>query len=262
MIRFWKHILPFVAAIVLASCSKHEVEVIPRSKMADIYMEMFMTDQWITSTPGMRMIADTSLVYEPILEKYGYDKLDYMHSVDFYMHDPERFSRILRVCVDKLDKRIKHLRKMQRQQELEAEAAKKLEKFLESFQTEYTFEEYFPYMADEPYVHYYDSLTFEPDSMLVYRLVPIERADTLYDRLEMIIVSDSLSLRDTIQALDPPASDTLDLDDPDTVQVLKQEAPEHAIDTTVVERTVKRLPDSDERKPKKLTDNMIWQQKE
>ena len=117
-------------------------------------------------------------------------------------------------------------------------------------------------MADEPYVHYYDSLTFEPDSMLVYRLVPIERADTLYDRLEMIIVSDSLSLRDTIQALDPPASDTLDLDDPDNVQVQKKEAPEYAIDTTVVERTVKRLPESDERKPKKLTDNMIWQQKE
>ena len=98
--------------------------------------------------------------------------------------------------------------------------------------------------------------------MLVYRLVPIERADTLYDRLEMIIVSDSLSLRDTIQAFDPPASDTLDLDDPDTVQVQKKEVPAHEIDTTVVERTVRRLPDSDERKPKKLTDNMIWQQKE
>ena len=93
MIRFWKHILPLVAAVIFASCSKDEAEVIPRSKMADIYMEMFMTDQWIASTPGMRMIADTSLVYEPILEKYGYDKMDYMHSVDFYMHDPERFSR-------------------------------------------------------------------------------------------------------------------------------------------------------------------------
>ena len=53
------------------SCRKDEAEVIPRSKMAEIYAEMLVTDQWITTTPGIRMIADTSLVYEPILEKYG-----------------------------------------------------------------------------------------------------------------------------------------------------------------------------------------------
>ena len=218
--------------------------MIPRAKMADIYVEMFMTDQWITSTPRMKSIADTSLVYEPILEKYGYDKMDYMHSVDYYMHDPERFSRILRVCVDKLDKRIRTLRKLQRQQELEAEAAKKFEAFLESFKTNYTFDEYFPYLADEPYVHYYDSLTFEPDTLLVYRLVPIERTDTLYDRLQMIIVSDSLDVCDTVPVLDS----------------LKADAPQlEKIDTA---RTVRRLPDSDEPKPKKLNTNMIWQQKE
>ena len=57
-------------------------------------------------------------------------------------------------------------------------------------------------MGDEPYVHYYDSLTFETDSLKVYRLVAIERADTLYDRLEMIIRSDSLSVCDTVPVLD------------------------------------------------------------
>ena len=192
MTRLWKHILPLIAAVLFTSCSKHEVEVIPRSKMADIYMEMFMTDQWISSTPSMRVVADTSLVYEPILAKYGYDKLDYIYSVDYYMNDPERFARILRSCVDKLDKRIRHLNKLKRQQELEAEAAKKFEQFLDSYKTDYEFDEYFPYLGDEPYVHYYDSLAFEPDSLLVYRLMPIETADTLYDRLEMIVRTDSL----------------------------------------------------------------------
>lgn len=257
MIRFWKHILPLVAAVIFASCSKDEAEVIPRGKMADIYMEMFMTDQWIASTPGMRMIADTSLVYEPILEKYGYNKMDYMHSVDFYMHDPERFSRILRSCVEKLDKRIKHLKKLQKQQELEAEAAKKLEKFLESFQTEYTFEDYFPYLADEPYVHYYDSLTFEPDSMLVYRLVPIERADTLYDRLEMIIRTDSLNVCDSV-----PVTDSLKLDDLsekiDSAEVKKTPSLKNIKDRKVVMPVVKdTMP-----KRKNLNTDMIWQQKE
>lgn len=257
MTRLWKHILPLIAAVLFTSCSKHEVEVIPRSKMADIYMEMFMTDQWIASTPGMRMIADTSLVYEPILEKYGYDKMDYMHSVDFYMHDPERFSRILRSCVEKLDKRIKHLMKLQKQQELEAQAAKKLEEFLESFQTEYTFEEYFPYLADEPYVHYYDSLTFEPDSMFIYRLVPIERADTLYDRLEMIIRADSLGVCDSV-----PVMDSLNRDDQpekiDSAEVKVTPSLKDIKDRKVV------MPIARDTMPKRknLNTDMIWQQKE
>ena len=201
MMKLWKYILPLMAVVVFASCSsKDEAEVIPRNKLADIYAEMFMLDQWISDTPGMRLIADTSLVYQPILEKYGYDKLDYIHSVDFYMNDPERFARILRVTMDKLDKRTADLQKLLQQQQLEAEAARKLERFKQ----DYSFDEYFPYMADEPYVHYYDSLTVETDSFKVYRLVAIETADTLYDRLEMIVPSDSLMICDTV-----PVADTL-----------------------------------------------------
>lgn len=197
--KLWKYILPLIAAVIFASCSsKDEAEVIPRAKLADIYVDMFIIDQWISDTPGMRLIADTSLVYEPILEKYGYDKLDYVHSVDFYMNDPERFARILRSSMDKLDKRIVHLQKIKKQQERADEVAKTLERF----KMDHTFEEYFPYMADEPYVHYYDSLTFEADSLMVYRLVAIETADTLYDRLQMIVHSDTLSVCDTVAPVD------------------------------------------------------------
>lgn len=199
MMKLWKYILPLIAAVIFASCSsKDEAEVIPRAKLADIYVDMFIIDQWISDTPGMRLIADTSLVYEPILEKYGYDKLDYIHSVDFYMNDPERFARILRSSMDKLDKRIVHLQKMKKLQERADEVAKTLERF----KMDHTFEEYFPYMADEPYVHYYDSLTFEADSLMVYRLVAIETADTLYDRLQMIVHSDTLSVCDTVAPVD------------------------------------------------------------
>ena len=198
MTRLWKHILPLVAVVVFASCSsRNEAEVIPRGKMADIYLEMFMTDQWISSTPGMRTIADTSLVYEPILQKYGYGKLDYMHSVEYYMNDPERFAGILRTTVERLDKKIAHLQQLQKIQESADEAARRLERFI----MDYTFEEYFPYMADEPYIHYYDSLTFEPDSLLVYRLVPIETADTLYEGLEMVVRVDSLESLESLDSL-------------------------------------------------------------
>jgi hypothetical protein len=215
MMKLWKYILPLIAVVVFASCSsKNEAEVIPRAKMADIYMEMFMTDQWISDTPGMRLIADTSLVYEPILAKYGYDKLDYIHSVDFYMNDPERFARILRVSMDKIDKRISNLHKIQKEQKRAEEAAKRIE----LFKMDHSFEEYFPYMGDEPYVHYYDSLTVEADSLKVYRLVAIERADMLYDRLQMIIRSDSLSVCDTVQVLDTASVvETVSEKDPEIV---------------------------------------------
>ena len=72
------HILTalYVALMILSSCSKEEDKVIPRSKLARIYAEMLLTDQWIQDTPSIRYVADTSLIYEPILESYGYTKMD------------------------------------------------------------------------------------------------------------------------------------------------------------------------------------------
>lgn len=197
-----------------------------------------MTDQWISSTPSMRVVADTSLVYEPILAKYGYDKFDYIYSVDYYMNDPERFARIFRSCVEKLDKKIKHLHKLKRQQELEAEAAQKFEEFLQSYQTDYTFEEYFPYMGDEPYVHYYDSLAFEPDSLLVYRLKPIETADTLN-------VCDSIPVADTLAA-QPELKPELH---GEVKAIVKPSAPKPVFKDSMFMK-------------KHIKDKMIWQEKE
>ena len=80
-----------ILALAASSCSRGP-RVIPRGKMARIYAEMLVTDQWINSTPSVKRMADTSLVYEPILEKYGYTTEDYRRSVEVYMDDPERYS--------------------------------------------------------------------------------------------------------------------------------------------------------------------------
>lgn len=198
-----RHISAILAlSLFLISCSKDKDEgkVIPRSKLAEIYAEMLMTDQWITGTPGIRQIADTSLVYEPILEKYGYTSADYRKSVDKYMDDPERFSRILRTTGELLDKRLTSLKK--RKEKLDHIRA--LEKLLHQLKYEADFkaEEFFPYLFDEPYVHYYDSLDVKPDSVLmVYRFNNIDRADTLFDGVR-IIVRDSLDVKDTLAQSD------------------------------------------------------------
>ena len=188
------------AVFLLASCGGEKQKVIPRGKLAQIYAEMLMTDQWIMSNPGNRHAADTSLVYEPILEKYGYTSADYRKSVDAYMDDPERFSRILRTTSELLDKRLVKLQEIKEEMDRQ-EALKKLRESMK-IEVEIDMGEFFPYLREEPYVHYYDSLSVEPDSaLMVYRMKNIVRSDTLYEGVG-IIVRDTLAVTDTVTVKD------------------------------------------------------------
>ncbi len=93
MKRICQYLLAFgVTMLLVASCSRGRV--IPRGDMAEIYAEMFLVDQWLKNDRAASRIADTSQVYVPIFEKYGYDIDDYRKTVRRYMEDPERFSRV------------------------------------------------------------------------------------------------------------------------------------------------------------------------
>ena len=205
MKRFLLNMMLMLGACFLTSCVKDEVEVIPRSKLAQIYAEMLVTDQWITNTQGVRLMADTSMVYEPILEKYGYDIEDYLHSVDAYMDDPERFARIFRTSGEIIEKRLKELR---RQQYILDQIAS-----LPNIRVDFRPEKFAPYLFGESYVHYYDSLAVVVDTAdLSYKLMDIARSDTTYDGIRMVIrdtipadslaVADSLALADSLAKTD------------------------------------------------------------
>ena len=186
-----------VSLFFLISCGGDKEKVIPRAKLAEIYAEMFITDQWLSANPSLRRSADTSLVYAPILEKYGYTSADYRKSVDMYMDDPERFSRILRTSAEILEKKLEDLQK--RKQEIDHIKALELLLHQLKYEADFRPEEFFPYLFDEPYVHYYDSLDVKPDSVLqIYRLNNIDRADTLFDGVR-IIVKDTLALKDSAE---------------------------------------------------------------
>ena len=205
MRRVLRHIpaLIILVMIISVSCRKQDAEVSPRAKLSRIYAEMLMTDQWVMSAKGVRLIADTSLVYEPILEKYGYTTEDYVKTVDVYMNDPERFAKVLRTTVDILDERLVQLRKEKHAQEVKAAKEREWKKMADLLKSDFDPAEYFPYLNGEPYVHYYDSVSFEPDSALwVYRLISIERADTIYDRIRMIVKTDTLSVCDSMPTKD------------------------------------------------------------
>lgn len=203
MKRFGYIFAAFLSVLLLFSCGFREAKVISRKDMARIYAEMLLTDQWIVTNPSMRRVADTSLVYEPILNRYGYTKEDYILSVNKYMDDPERYSRILRTTGEILDEKLSALN--DRKEKLEKEAA--LRRALEEIRIEAEIDiaEYFPYLFDEPYVHYYDSVAVELDSMMVYRLRNVERTDTVFDGIKVIVkdtlaAGDSLALPDTVKS--------------------------------------------------------------
>ena len=95
-------ILALSVLLVLALGCGHRGRVIPEDKFSDIYAEMLLADQWISSHMKARKVADTTLFYAPILEKYGYDVLDYDASVRHYMKKPSDFAAILESSSKKL----------------------------------------------------------------------------------------------------------------------------------------------------------------
>lgn len=107
-----KHIFRYIiftlasSMVLLSLHGCKEEGVIEEDAMAQIYAEMLLTDQWINSTPGVRTIADTSLVYEPILKKYGYTSEEYRRSVDYYLNDPRTYADIMKETVKILDARL------------------------------------------------------------------------------------------------------------------------------------------------------------
>jgi len=100
---------PLAALLVLSAACSHKVRIIPKDEMTDIFADMLMADAWITAHPSAKKQADTTLVYDPIFEKYGYDRDDYQKSVAYYLLDPDDMEKMFKVIQDRFDARIKVL---------------------------------------------------------------------------------------------------------------------------------------------------------
>jgi|GEM_PF-1057362 len=104
-----RSIRPFAAILLLAalvfSCGK--TKVIPRGKFIDIYVDMFVADQWIRDNPDVKRKTDTLKVYEGIFNRYGYTTEDYAKTVRHYMREPDKFVKVMKKVVKRLDAREK-----------------------------------------------------------------------------------------------------------------------------------------------------------
>ena len=99
------------AGMLLFSCSR--AKVIPRRTFVKIYADMFLADEWVKDNPSARRQVDTSLLYEPIFESYGYMTDDYLKSVEHYMGDTERYARMLKKAADLLGAKCNSLRRLE-----------------------------------------------------------------------------------------------------------------------------------------------------
>lgn len=102
-----------VLAVLLAAlcaCS-HRARVIPADKLARIYYDMFLVDQWIRDNSDVRPVADTTLVFDPIFRRYGYTFEDYDRSVQYYLDRPDDYTKLLSRVEEALRKEGERLQK-------------------------------------------------------------------------------------------------------------------------------------------------------
>ena len=99
------------ALLCLSACSRKD-KVIPRDTMADIYADLFISDQWLKEQGPLFVNADTTRFYEPIFRKYGYTTLDFRNSANYYLQDSRRFARILRRASIQLEEHAKYLERL------------------------------------------------------------------------------------------------------------------------------------------------------
>ena len=92
-----------IVLLLAVALSCRGPRLIPKDTLEDMYVDMFLLDQQIIQTPGLRNQADTMLVYEPVFNKYGYDTDDYLFTVRTNLKDPERFAKVLENVVSRLD---------------------------------------------------------------------------------------------------------------------------------------------------------------
>lgn len=111
-----RKVLHIVAVLAVVAVSCRGPRMIPKDDLTDIYYDMFLLDQQVREDPELRSQADTTLVYEAIFNKYGYDTDDYLFSLETYLKDPERFARVMEDVgrrfqdqADELEKEIERL---------------------------------------------------------------------------------------------------------------------------------------------------------
>ncbi len=224
MRRVTAHIVITLAFVLsLVSCGKKTC-VIPKEKMAEIYAEMYVMDQWLDDNRSLRREADTSLVYAPVLEKYGYTYDDYLNSVSAYMKDPTRYSRILRRTSEILNGRLSELKAEKKTREEALKESRRLDSLRNLVHLNVD-----SLMKVMSRTNPSDSVTVAWDSLGFVDFRFVQTNDTTYDGPAMVLRIDSAAIAasDSLVVVADSLSVVTDSLRPETSEPVKVElAPE------------------------------------
>lgn len=77
---------------ILASCT--DSGYISKEEMAGILYNFILTDKCLDEAGALRLQADTTLVYKPILDKAGYTSEQFIASLKHWLSNPEDMKKI------------------------------------------------------------------------------------------------------------------------------------------------------------------------
>ena len=81
--------------IGLAVSCQSQIKRIPGDDFQLILRDLFITDLLLERDGDLYRMADSLLVYPPILEKHGYTRESFLYTVDYYTRRPTRFKSLL-----------------------------------------------------------------------------------------------------------------------------------------------------------------------
>lgn len=204
-----------IVLVLLAAVACQRTRIIPKDTLADIYMDMFLADQVVREENIPHAQMDTTLLYEAVFRKYGYDTDDYLNSVRHYLKDPERFAKVFESVAKRLEGEIDALDKIVQHQEWVASQLGAKRPQLDSILA--------PFSKESVYVGLARVARDTSRYPAWFRLMAVHE-DTL-----MVPVDSVKARKDTLAVEEPEDEEDTELENPSVIQVTRSRVPVRVI---------------------------------
>ena len=178
-------------------------------------MDMFLADQVVREENIPHAQMDTTLLYEAVFRKYGYDTDDYLNSVRHYLKDPERFAKVFESVAKRLEGEIDALDKIVQHQAWVANQLGAKRPQLDSILA--------PFSKESVYVGLARVARDTSRYPAWFRLMAVHE-DTL-----MVPVDSVKARKDTLAVEEPEDEEDAELENPSVIQVTRSRVPVRVI---------------------------------
>ncbi len=94
-------ILLLLVIISLTSCDRN---LIPQRKMPEIIARLHLADRYVNSNYRLVLKADTTKIYESVLNRYGYTGDQFIYTIDYYLTRPVKLMEFYKEAKQLLEK--------------------------------------------------------------------------------------------------------------------------------------------------------------